>query len=263
MYEYFLAFRKKCSENKNNHQEEKKRWFFPLPGIINILHFVLINSGNQSKDLGPYPAITTCWHSYYLFPSYIAFIITVILTNSLCKLIAFTTLVILTSAQVIVTSFWKDPVGALPSALLSAHKRGTGGSGRSSDKATRAIPLQRQERHGDSGYGGKSGCLVLNHLGAGPLRIWWMLFLEKEEYTATWKKGKKLFHSFVKHVPSISRQQGPFLHHRHLDGWSWAANLTTMGSAATKVHAAGVRGHADGPGRHRTEPRKCGQWGPG
>lgn len=65
-----------------------------------------------------------------------------------------------------------------------------GGSGRSSDKATRAIPLQRQERHGDSGYGGKSGCLVLNHLGAGPENLMDALFRKGGIYSHV-KERKK------------------------------------------------------------------------
>lgn len=72
----FWASRKKRFENKNNHQEEKRKTTFPLVGIINILHFVLINTVNCSQNLGPHP-VSTRWNLYYHFPGYIAFIITV------------------------------------------------------------------------------------------------------------------------------------------------------------------------------------------
>lgn len=76
MYKYFLGFQKKMLRIKIIAKNKKRKMTVPLVGIINFLHFVLINTVNYSKNLGPYP-VSTRWNLYYHFPGYIAFIITV------------------------------------------------------------------------------------------------------------------------------------------------------------------------------------------
>lgn len=71
--------RKKCFENKNNHQKEKMA--FSLLAIASFLYFVLINTVGQSRGWGPHPGIT-CWNLSAHFPSCPALTVAAVWTDS-------------------------------------------------------------------------------------------------------------------------------------------------------------------------------------